>query len=183
MSKKWKIILLVSFSVLVILAAAGAFIMWNTQKHSPVQTINFNENGLKLETVYCRPYKKGRLVFGDEESGALQPYGLYWRLGANWATTIEVNKSVIVAGQSLDPGKYSIYAVPGKETWQIGINAEVSRWGVPEPDYSQDVFTVTVPVSYSDNVVEQLTLAYEATDTGAELVIKWETSVVRLPIN
>jgi len=182
MTKKWKVILLVFFSLVVILVAARGLIKMNTKKHSPVETITFNEKGLSLETIYCRPYKKGRLIFGEEGDGALQPFGVYWRLGANEATTLEVNRDISFAGKPLKAGKYSIYAVPGKTAWEISLNAEVNRWGFAEPDYNKDVLTANVPVSYSDDVVEQLKLVYNATEDGAELVIKWENSVIRIPI-
>jgi hypothetical protein len=42
---------------------------------------------------------------------------------------------------------------------------------------------ITVPVTYSDEVVEQFGIAYKATEQGAEMVLKWDTSVVRIPIN
>jgi Protein of unknown function (DUF2911) len=110
MTKKWKVVLLLFFSVILILVAASAFLKMQTKKHSPVDTATFNKGGLNINMVYYRPFKKGRIIFGLADDGALQPYGTYWRLGANDATTIEVNKDVDFAGKVLKAGKYSIYA-------------------------------------------------------------------------
>ncbi|MEJ0056894.1 MAG: DUF2911 domain-containing protein [Bacteroidota bacterium] len=55
-------------------------------KKSPIKTETYSDQGLDIKVVYCQPYKKGRVIFGEERDGALQPYGKYWRLGANAAT-------------------------------------------------------------------------------------------------
>lgn len=182
MTKKWKLLLLIFFSLIVVLIAAGAYLRMNTKKHSPQNKVNFSQDGLDLEIVYCQPYKKGRVIFGTEEEGALQPFGKYWRMGANEATTLELNKEITIAGQSLTPGKYSIYAVPGKEKWKIGINNDANRWGYSEPDYDKDVLNFEVPVTYSSEIVEQFTITVEPAETGAELILQWDTSIVRIPI-
>lgn len=154
----------------------------NTKKHSPVDTITFNESGLTLKTVYCQPYKKGRKIFGSTEAGALQPYGEYWRMGANEATTLEANRDITFAGKALKAGKYSIYAVTGEKMWRIGVNPDANRWGVPAPNFDDDVISVEVPVSYNDDIVEQLTMEFVAGDSGAVMEIRWENSVVKIPI-
>lgn len=182
MTRKWKIGLMVFFTVVVLLVAAIAILRLNTKKHSPVDKVSFEKDNLKVEVVYCQPSKKGRLIFGEEEDEALQPWGEYWRLGANEATTIEVSSDITFGDKSLKAGKYALYAFPGKEIWQIGVNKGANRWGYSEPDFSKDVFRIEVPVTYSDNVVEMFTMILEPTDEGAELVMKWDTSIVRVPI-
>lgn len=183
MTKKWRAILLIFFSLIVILIAAGAFLRMNTKKHSPQDEVSFERDGLKLNIVYCQPYKKGRVIFGTQEEGALQPYGVYWRMGANEATTIEVNKEISFGGEKLDPGKYSIYAIPGEEKWKIGVNSDANRWGYSEPDYTKDVLNIEVPVEYSKEVIEQLTINLEPTDLGAVMVLRWDTSIVKIPVS
>jgi len=182
MTKKWKVVLLLFFTVLVILVTTVAFLKMQTKRHSPMETITFDEGGLNLKTVYYKPYKKGRLIFGEEADGALQPFGVYWRLGANDATTIEINKDVSFAGQALKAGKYAVYAYPGKNNWQINVNSKSNLWGAAEPDHDTDVLTVAVPVSYANAVVEQFKITFEATAEGAEMVLRWDTSLVKIPI-
>ena len=183
MTKKWKVVLMLFFSVIVILVTTLAFLKMQTKKHSPMDTITFEEGGLSLKTVYYMPYKKGRLIFGNAEDGALLPFGVYWRLGANDATTIEINKDVTFAGQSLKAGKYAIYAYPGKDSWQINVNSKSNLWGAAEPDHETDVLSATVPVTYADEIVEQFKITFEATDQGANMVLRWDTSLVKIPIN
>ncbi len=182
MAKKWKVVFLVFFSIVVILVCIVAIMRMGTQGASPQETVSYDKDGLKLEVVYCRPYKKGRLIFGTKEAGALQPFGRYWRLGANDATSLELNRDVMFAGKPLKAGRYAVYAVPGEKTWKIGINSEANRWGKAEPDYSKDVLTVDVPVIYTDEVTEQLKIDLEPTETGANMVIRWEKAMVVIPI-
>lgn len=182
MTKRWKLILVVSFSLVIVLIAGTAIMKMNTKKHSPADKAVFSENGLHITTDYCRPYKKGRLIFGSKEDGALQPFGTYWRLGANEATTFEINKDVIIAGNPLKAGIYSIYAVPGEKTWEIGVNSEAHKWGAAEPDHAKDVLTFNVPASYNDQVTEQLKINYQPIEGGAEMVIIWDNATVKFPI-
>ena len=183
MTRKWKIVLLLFFSVVVILVTGSAFLRMQTKKHSPMDTVTFEKGGLNIKTVYYQPYKKGRVVFGKAEDGALQPFGVYWRLGANDATTIEINQEVSFGGEPLKAGKYAIYAFPGENNWQIGVNSKSNNWGAAEPDHDYDVLMIMVPVTYSDEIIEQFKITFEATAQGAEMVLKWDTSVVKIPIN
>lgn len=177
------------FIIVLVLIAAVAILRMNTKKHSPVEKISTSVNGANIEIVYCRPSKKGRVIFGEpvdeapDGAGPLQPWGRYWRLGANEATTIEVSEDIDFAGQTLKAGKYSMYAVPRKDTWTIAINSVADRWGYSEPDYDKDVLSATVPVEYSDEITEMFTMAFETTETGADLKIMWDTSNLRIPIH
>ncbi len=189
MTRKWKIALLVFFSTILLLVAAGALLRMNTKKHSPVDKISTVLNGANIEIVYCQPSKKDRLIFGEqvpensEETGPLQPWGEYWRLGANEATTIELSNTIKFGGQNLDAGLYSMYAIPRKEMWTISINSVANRWGYAEPDYEKDVISVTVPVTYKETVTEMFTMSFDETNDKTELVLNWDTSEVRVPLN
>ena len=103
-------------------------------------------------------------------------------MGANEATTLEANRDITFGGKQLKAGKYSIYAVPGEEIWRIGVNPDANRWGVPAPSYDKDVISVEAHVTYSDEVVEQLKIDFVAGNPGAIMVIKWEKSIVKIPI-
>jgi len=182
MTKRWKLALLVFFTVILVLVASGAFLRMNTKKHSPVDKITYAKGDIEITIVYCQPAKKGRLIFGEEADEALQPWGEYWRLGANEATTFKSNTDVKIGDHHLPAGFYSIYAVPGKDTWKISINSAAKRWGYAEPNYDKDILTISVPVTYSDQVMELFTMTFEPTDTGADLVMHWDTSIVKVPL-
>lgn len=157
--------------------AASYFISKHTKKGSPQDTVEYIDDTISLKMVYCQPYKKGRLIFGTKAEGALQPYGKYWRLGANEATTFETNLDLTIGGNNLAKGVYSIYAEPEKDTWKFGFNKEAIRWGKSEPDYSKDLFKVEVPVTYTKEQVEQFKINIEQN----KIVFMWDTLKVILP--
>lgn len=163
-----------------------AFVLYGVlvvSKKSPIKTTEFSTNGLDLKVVYCQPYKKGRLIFGEEKDGALQPNGKYWRLGANAATEITFNKNVNFAGKPVNAGSYRMYAVPGATTWQVSLNSELGVYfGINEPHYDLDVLKVEVPVEAAPSETEQLQIDFVGDSTTISMNIMWDKTLVRVPI-
>ena len=52
-----------------------------TRSHSPAETINFDYKDLAINVTYCRPYKKGREIFGEARDRKWLPEGKFWTLG------------------------------------------------------------------------------------------------------
>ncbi|MEI9917434.1 MAG: DUF2911 domain-containing protein [Bacteroidota bacterium] len=72
---------------IVLLAAGFGYLNYRNRTLSPPGKVELTVNGLTVSIPYSRPSVRGRLIFGSEEQGALQPYGKYWRLGANESTS------------------------------------------------------------------------------------------------
>ena len=172
MSKLYRNILVIAIVLAAMAVYAAFFIKKKTTQLSPQASVEFSEKEFSIKVVYCQPSIKGRLIFGMAEEKALQPFGKYWRLGANEATTIETSHDLSINGQKLVKGTYSIYAVPGREVWKIGINADANRWGAGEPDYTKDVLEVDIPVISTNESREQFTIYIEA----GEVVFWWDTT-------
>lgn len=169
---------LITAAVFAIVAYVVSFFMKKKSTQlSPLTKVEFLDNSLDVKIIYCQPFKKGRLIFGTTEDNALQPFGHYWRLGANDATTIETNKDLIIKGNKLPKGVYSMYAFPNRETWKIGINEVANRWGASEPDYSKDLFIAEFPVENTAQIKEQFTIMINKN----EIVFWWETSKIIVP--
>jgi DUF2911 family protein len=170
--------ILIAAAFLALVALSAAFLMRKkTTQLSPQATVEYIEASVEIKFVYCQPSKKGRLIFGDKADGALQPFGEYWRLGANEATTIETNKDLLIGNHNLAKGIYSVYAVPGKENWKFGFNSVAERWGASEPDYSKDLFTFELPVSYTLDSNEKFTITIDENSID----FWWSTSKVVMP--
>src|SRR5258708_19530626 len=105
--------------VLVLLVGIFLYGALVASKRSPKKTEEFSDRGLDIKVAYCQPYKKGRLIFGEEKDGALQPYGKYWRLGANAATEITFSKNVNFGGMPVNAGSYPMYPVPRPPSFQF----------------------------------------------------------------
>lgn len=177
-----------------------------TRSHSPKETINFSYKDLDINVTYCRPYKKGRVIFGEAKdrawlpkgkfwtdgfraltglprtTGALVPNGKYWRLGANNATEVSFNKNINFAGKPVNAGRYRMYAVPNHDTWLITLNSELGKFGYHEPDHSLDVVTVDVPVEIAPRETEQFTISFDNDSSGAEMNFIWDKTLVRVPL-
>jgi len=111
----------------------------------------------------------------------LQP----WRLGANEATSIQVPFAAEIAAVRVEPGTYTLYAIPGASKWQIVVNRGVQRWGVPiDTDVrAKDVGAGTVTPESLGAPVETLTLKFApVAGNTTELVLEWEKTRVRIPI-
>lgn len=166
-------------AVIVLLAAY----FFTRPAKSPAKTTTFSDNGLDISVSYSQPSKRGRLIFGEEKDGALQPFGKYWRLGANAATEITFSKNILFAGQPVNAGSYRMYAVPGPATFQISLNSElgVNFTAANEPDYSLDVLKVDLPVE-SVPETEQFVINFSADSAGVNMDFVWDQIRVRVPI-
>jgi hypothetical protein len=179
-----KIILLIFLGIILIGAGFVAYLMLTTKSHSPAEKLEYKDGDLILTVDYCRPYKKGRLIFGEKSEGALLPFGEYWRTGANEATEVEFNKDISINGNSLPAGRYRFYTVPGKSDWTIAFNSELGKWGYGEPDYDLDVLVLEIPSSDGSELIEQFTIsATKASENSMELILAWDRTTVSIPIN
>src|ERR687886_805957 len=107
-----------------------------SQKASVMQTVGVTD----ITITYSRPGVKGRTIWGDPPAGAaagtatlddartrpkdqvIVPYGHVWRAGANEATLFTVTDDVLVNGQPLKAGTYSLHTIPGRDEWTIIFN-------------------------------------------------------------
>lgn len=180
MPKLLKGILIVA-AVLAVLGYLGfGYMKSQTKKASPEEKVTFVHNGVNLVVDYSRPNKKGRVIFGE-----LVPYGKVWRTGANEATTITIDKPIIVGGAALEAGTYTLWTIPQLDTWTVIFNAKMYPWGVnydgePQRDPTADVAKVEVPVEPLTSPVEQFTITVEG--TPAALTLKWDQTQVSVPL-
>lgn len=156
-----------------------------TKKNSPEKTAAYSLEGTELLVNYSSPSKKDRVIFGE-----LVPYGQVWRTGANEPSTFSTTADIMIIDKSLPAGDYSLWTVPGKESWKIIFNSEIPEWGVTilsggketTRDLEKDVLQVEVPVKELMTPVENFTIAFED-DMQLNLVLSWDTSKVSIPIN
>ena len=150
---------------------------------SPPDTATYNDLGVDISVDYSRPYKKGRLIFGDAADEALQPFGEYWRLGANAATDISLSSNVIFGGQSVEAGTYRMYAVPGSEAFKVTLNSELEVFfGAAEPDPTLDILSVDAPVTMQDGITEQFTIQFRSDSASIYMEMVWDNYLFTVPI-
>src|ERR1044071_4618978 len=160
-----------------------------SQKASVMQTVGVTD----ITITYSRPGVKGRAIWGDPPAGAatttatlddarvrpkeqvIVPYGHVWRAGANEATQFAVTDDVLVNGQPLKAGTYSLHTIPGKDEWTIIFNSDAGQWGSFTYDEKKDVLRVKAkPQTVAENQ-EWLIYTFDpVTENSAQLSLRWE---------
>src|SRR4026207_2063999 len=146
--------------------------------------------------TYSRPGVKGRQIWGDPPAGwaatvkgeatldnqntrpknaPIVPYGHVWRTGANEATQFVVTDDVLINGQKLAAGSYSLHTIPGKDEWTIVFNGTANQWGSFGYDAAKDLLRVKAkPMAVSENQ-EWLAFTFDpVSDDSAQVNIRWE---------
>ena len=131
----------------------------------------------QVTIVYNRPDARGRKLFGE-----LVPWGKVWCPGADEATTITVTRDVLVAGQRLPAGKYSIWAIPGPAEWTLIFSKAADVFHIPYPGPAQDALRVTLKPQ-AGPFMEALAFYFPAADADhALLYLHWGETVVPVPL-
>ncbi len=170
-------------AVLAIAAAGLIAFQWmkaNTKKLSPEETYTYYAGDFRLSVTYCRPFKKGRDIFGG-----LVPYGKVWRTGANEATVLKATQDFTFGTTPVKAGTYTLWTLPGPEQWEVYLNSGSYSWGVDfdgnaQRDPAKDVAKAVVPVTSLPETVEQFTIS--VSDEGTDLLLQWDDVLVAVPI-
>ena len=131
---------------------------------------------LIMRLIYSRPQLNGRKIFGD-----LQEYGKVWRLGANEATEIEFFKDVKINNRKVKKGRYTLYCIPNPDKWTLIINKETDTWGSFDYNQSKDLLRTDLPVMKNE-ITEALTIIFEKSNVGVNMIMYWDDARVELPI-
>jgi len=168
-----------------------------SQKATVMQTVGVTD----ITITYSRPPVNKRTIFADAppEMEALHkgeatldnqnerkpgwpivPYNHVWRAGANEATLFQVTDDVLINGQPLKAGSYSMHTIPGKDEWTVIFNNDPGQWGSFSYDAAKDALRVkTKPQAAGDNQ-EWLVYTFDpVTDNSATVNLRWEK--VRVP--
>ncbi len=187
-----------STASLVLLTALSAIALAQTplrlprpsQKASVMQTVGVTD----ITITYSRPGVKGRKIWGDAPAGTapgsatlddsrarakdapIVPFGHVWRTGANEATMFEVSDGVLVNGQPLAAGRYSLHTIPAKDgEWSIIFNSDSGQWGSFSYDDKKDVLRVKAkPQMVADNQEWLMFNLDPITENSAQVNIRWD---------
>ncbi|MEP6707208.1 MAG: DUF2911 domain-containing protein [Pyrinomonadaceae bacterium] len=167
-----------------------------SQGASVMQTIGVTD----VTITYSRPGVKGRKIWGDPtpaqasvkgeatldnqnlrpKDAAIVPWGHAWRTGANEATQFVVTDDVLINGQKLPAGSYSLHTVPTKDEWTIIFNSVANQWGSFDYNPAKDTLRVKVKPEWVNENQEWLMYSFDpVTDNSAQVNIRWEK--VRVP--
>jgi len=185
------------FAVLfVVCFAVSAFAQVITPRPSQSASVMQRIGVTDVTITYSRPGVKGRQIWGDPPAGwaanakgeatldnqnerpkgaPIVPWGHVWRTGANEATTFVVTDDVLINGQKLAAGSYSLHTIPTKDEWTIVFNGTANQWGSFNYDPAKDTLRVKARPQWLNDSEEWLTYSFDPVgDDSAQVNIRWE---------
>jgi hypothetical protein len=134
-------------------------------------------DGKTVTIQYSRPSMRSRKVFGG-----LVPYDQVWRTGANAATSLKTDADLTIGGTNVPAGSYTLYTLPGANSWKLIINKQTGQWGT-EYSEGQDLARVDMKVSKLPSPMETFTISLDKTGpTSAGLKLGWEDTAASVDI-
>ena len=143
---------------------------------SPAASVSQVVGTTDISVKYSRPLLRGRNVYGG-----VVAYDKVWRTGANGTNQITISNDIMVAGQRLAAGTYSIFSIPTAGDWTLIFNKDLTA---QEATYSQekDVLRVNVK-SVTVAKTEAFTIDFSGlSDSTADMNITWSDKKVVAPI-
>jgi Protein of unknown function (DUF2911) len=184
------------FAVLFILCCAGSvFAQVVTPRPSQAASVMQRIGATDVTITYSRPGVKGRQIWGDPlpeqakvkgeatldnqnerpKGAPIVPWGHIWRTGANEATMFVVSDDVLINGQKLAAGSYSLHTIPTKDEWTIVFNGTANQWGSFNYDPAKDTLRVKTKPVWRNESEEWLTYSIDPVgEDSAQVNIRWE---------
>ena len=151
--------------LLLIVLLTVTFVNAQNKPASPAASVTGKINGVTITINYSSPSVKERVIWGG-----LVPFNKIWRAGANAATTIEMDKDLVVEGQKLPAGKYSFFVIPNEKECVIIFNKVAKLSGTNNYNEKEDQLRVTVKQKLTDSSTESLGYAINQNS----IVLSWE---------
>ncbi len=138
---------------------------------SPRDTASAQVGAAHVMIDYGRPSMRGRKVFGG-----IVPFDQVWRLGANEATQLITDRDLTIGDTKVPAGTYSLWAVPGQNSWTLIVNSQHGQWGT-DYDAAQDFARIPMTVSPLPSPVEQFRISIEPSGSnGGTISMAWEST-------
>ncbi len=134
--------------------------------------------GVHFTGHYGEPLKRGRDIFG-----ALVAYGEWWRTGANQATHLSLDAPIVVDGETIPAGEYTLSSIPEMDGGTLIINRQTGQGG-QSYDESLDQARVEMRRSGTEETVEAFTIRAVPDPEGGEggrLELVWDDTMYWVP--
>ena len=141
---------------------------------SPHETVEWTVQGAKITITYGRPFLKARSL------DTLAPAGKIWRTGADAATTLTTDKSLMFGSLMVPAGTYTLFTVPGPTTWKLVVSKQTGQWGT-EYSEDKDLGRADLKVETLPKPADQLTISIIEAGGSPTLNIDWGTTRATSP--
>jgi hypothetical protein len=144
---------------------------------SPRDTVRATVGGAHILIDYGRPLKRGREVFG-----VVVPLNRVWRTGANAATTLVIDRDVMLGDTKLPAGEYTLFSLPAADAWTLIVSKKTREWGT-DYDASADFARIPMRLTAVSQPTERFTISIEPNGSeGGILGFAWDTRVGQLNV-
>ena len=131
----------------------------------------------KIEIEYERPLARKRTIFGN-----VVPWNKLWRTGAGSSTKITIDKAVVIEGQRIPSGKYSLFTIPNPESWIVILNTDTTLYGTYGYNQSKDIARFVVNPRPTQRYYEAFTIDIDLVQSNARLFISWANTQIDLSL-
>lgn len=157
---------------------------------SPPDSVRAEVAGVAIAIDYGRPAMRGRKIFGG-----VVAWDQVWRTGANFATRFSTSADLVIGGQTIPKGAYTLWTLPSRSGWKLIVNKQTlvpcqgeactlpSRarmWGT-EYSADSDLVRVDVKTESLPQPVERLSIAVQPQGKGGVIRVDWETTRIVIP--
>ena len=156
------------------------------------------EGGSWIDIHYGRPILRGRQgIFGAGEEFGQRIYAgaPLWRVGADQTTTFTTEADLLIGGQRLNAGEYTMFADLADPTaWTLifstwGVKQTFTEdnpnalWGAYGYDDSKDVMRTTMSVENVGYSMDQLQVGFvDMTLQGGAMYFLWDNQLATVPV-
>ena len=138
--------------------------------------------GATLTFDYGTPSKRGRDIWG-----ALVPWDKVWRTGANMATHLTTDRTMVLGGGAgggeplvVPAGRYTLFSIPSPSGGMLIVSKQTGQNG-QQYDQAQDLGRVPMQIRKLAEPVEVFTIDARETAQGGELALQWDRAAFVVP--
>lgn len=131
--------------------------------------------GVHFTGHYGTPRKRGRHIFGG-----LLAYGTWWRTGANQATHFSFDRDIVIDGEVIPAGDYTLSSIPEEDGGVLIINRRTGQGG-QSYDEAEDQARVRMRRDRLDETVEAFQIRVVQADGGGRIELRWDDTAYWVP--
>ena len=114
--------------------------------------------------------------------GGIVPFARIWRTGDNEATEITFTQDLLIQGNKVKAGTYSLFTIPDVVKWTVIINRDLGLWGSVNYNPQADVVRFDVPVEELGEEYEMFTIDIIPQNDRADIFLMWDKTRIGFPI-
>lgn len=128
-------------------------------------------DGKDVTVDYFSPRMHGHKIFGGSV-----PYGQVWRTGASKPTTFATTANLMMGGEDVPAGKYTIFTIPDSDRWTLIVNKRINKVDLPYTYESSELVRIDLALRPMTSPVEDFTITFDQRRGGCVLNLRWENT-------